>query len=259
MDHRGLSAKALQQNNFVIVAQPRSGSYHLCSLLDSAADVICHGEVFKKEHIEISNWHAERLGIETNDVEPRESDPYGFLLKLRNLNPEKLFGFKAFPTHLTLRGGLYNKVLFSPNWRKIFLMRNPLESYGSLLRAKATQVWALHSDGGLVDQTKLTAPVTFEKQSFEKHFETYIWYHWLKNEVTSPNPDASFDIWYNDLGNMRQISELLSFIGSNAAADSLKSQRIKQFDRPLDQGFANWGEFETYLRDAGLGQHLPRP
>jgi hypothetical protein len=89
--------------------------------LDSAADVICHGEVFKKERIEVRPWHADRLGIEGGDVVQRESDPLGLLLKLRGLNLDTNFGFKAFPTHLTLRGGLYSDLLYSPKWRKIFL------------------------------------------------------------------------------------------------------------------------------------------
>jgi hypothetical protein len=249
----------LQRTNFVIVAQPRSGSYHLCSLLDSAADVICHGEVFKKERIEVRPWHADRLGIEGGDVVQRESDPLGLLLKLRGLNLDTNFGFKAFPTHLTLRGGLYSDLLYSPKWRKIFLMRNPLESYGSFLRTMATNVWALQTDGSPVDQAALVAPVTFDRQSFEAHLGSHNWFHGLKDGVTESNPDAAFDIWHQDLDDNEKISELLSFIGSTAAADSLTSNRIKQFKSPLDQGFTNWAEFESYLGNAGLGRYLPGP
>ena len=249
----------MQRSNFIIVAQPRSGSYHLCSLLDSAADVICHGEIFKKERIEISQWHRDRLGTEIGEVAQRESDPLGFLLKLRGLNPHKNFGFKAFPTHLTLRGDLYSNVLYSPDWRKVFLMRNPLESYGSLLRTRATDVWALQTDGNPVGQATLATPVTFDKQSFEMNLGLFNWFLAFKSEVTDPDPDASFDIWHQDLNNMDKIAELLSFIGSTAAAGELTSRRNKQFNHPLDQGFTNWPEFESYLRDAGLSRYLPTP
>ena len=128
-----------------------------------------------------------------------------------------------------------------------------------MLRVEATKIWVLQADGDPVDQAILATPVTFDKSSFEKYFRFYNWFLALKSEVAELNPDASFEIWHHDLGHKKKISDLLSFIESTTAADRLTSKRIKQFNRPLDQGFANWAEFETYLRKAGLSQYLPRP
>jgi LPS sulfotransferase NodH len=261
----------LQQSNFVIVAQPRSGSYHLCSLLDSASDVICHGEVFKKERIEISPWHANRLGvgksllgpaksslgIGESSISKRDADPLDFLHKLRGLDPDKIFGFKAFPTHLTQRKELHSNVLMSPHWRKVFLLRNPLERYASILRAKATKVWALQSNGRKIKNTTLEMPVIFEKDSFEKHMETHDWFHRMRDSVEGTGPNICIDIFYDELNDRRKISELLSFICSSHSPENLTSRYRKQFNIPFAQGFANWVEFKAYLRESGLSHHIP--
>ena len=52
-----------QPPKFVIVTLPRSGSYNLVSLLNSAPDIICHGEVFKRDVVELRPLHLEKMGM----------------------------------------------------------------------------------------------------------------------------------------------------------------------------------------------------
>ena len=145
---------------FVIVTLPRSGSYHLVSLLGSAKDVVCHGEVFKRERIELGAWHLEKMKVKAEDVGLRDEKPLKFLDRLRSLNGRKIFGFKLFPQHLGNSTTLRDQLLGDSSWKKIFLFRNPVESYASLLRAQSTGVWVLQA-GSKVQEERLHAPVSY--------------------------------------------------------------------------------------------------
>src|SRR5262245_39883207 len=82
---------------FVIVTLPRSGSYNLVSLLNSAPDIVCHGEIFKRDAVEVRPLHLEKMGFKTEDVAERDAKPGAFLQRLRGLNARKIVGFKMFP------------------------------------------------------------------------------------------------------------------------------------------------------------------
>ena len=49
--------------NFLVVTLPRSGSYNLVSLLNSAPDIVCHGEVFKRDVVELAEGPLAKLGM----------------------------------------------------------------------------------------------------------------------------------------------------------------------------------------------------
>src|SRR5690554_3673920 len=126
------------QTKFIIFAYPRTGSYALTSLLDSADDIVCHGEIFKKGQIELRPWHRSRLS--DISVERRDQEPLEYIERLSKLNPKKIFGFKIFQEHLT-RINQQDYLLQSEDWKKIALIRDPIEVYASLLRAYETNIW----------------------------------------------------------------------------------------------------------------------
>src|SRR5689334_23148932 len=116
---------------FIVYAYPRTGSYHLTSLLDSCADVVCHGEIFKKETVELREWHKHHLSVNT----PAERDrrPLAFIAELRALNPRMHFGFKLFQSHIR-RVPRLDILTRDDRWKIIVLQRDPLETYASILR-----------------------------------------------------------------------------------------------------------------------------
>ena len=83
---------------FVVFCDARTGSYNLVNRLNSCADVVCHGEIFKKNGIEVSKLHRRRLTV--RDTRTRDTDPVAFIRELRALNPARHFGFKIFSVHL---------------------------------------------------------------------------------------------------------------------------------------------------------------
>src|SRR5215475_140758 len=91
--------KHAHPTSFVIVTLPRSGSYNLVSLLNSAPDIICHGEVFKPNVVELADGPLGKLDMKAEDIAARDARPMAFLNRLRGLNARKIVGFKMFPEH----------------------------------------------------------------------------------------------------------------------------------------------------------------
>src|SRR3982750_4340169 len=154
---------------FVIVTLPRRGPDPLVALLGSAPDIVCHGEVFKRDTIELGAPHLAKLGLAPGDVGERDAKAGQFLKRLRAQNGRKVFGFKMFMEHAT-RVPALAEVLRDPGWRKVVLRRNPVESYASLLRAQRTGIWMLKTESaGAAPRERLDAPVTFDARSYAEH------------------------------------------------------------------------------------------
>jgi hypothetical protein len=237
---------------FVIVTLPRSGSYNLVSLLNSAPDIVCHGEVFKRDVVELRPLHLEKMGMKHEDVAQRDAKPMAFLQRLRGVNARKVFGFKMFPEHATRVAQLGTQVLRNPGWRKIFLQRNPIESYASLLRAKQTNVWTVRTASKAPPpQETLLARVTFTPQTFDEHLKLTAWYDRLLAGIRAlpDNPVMSVD--YEQIADRSALPELLRFVGSEGDAESLISDFDRQFTATLSEGFTNWDDLVRHARDAG--------
>src|ERR1700741_3016246 len=107
---------------FVLFCTPRTGSYHFVSLLASAPDVDCHGEVFKPGRAELAPQVLAALGTTPGDAGARDADPLRFVERLRALTPpSRAFGFKLFANHVGTHKALRDAVLLAPAWRKIVL------------------------------------------------------------------------------------------------------------------------------------------
>ena len=241
------------KNKFVIITQPRSGSYYFNSLLDSAEDIVCHGEIFKKDRVEISAWHCKQLGFETNGVAQRDAMPFAFVNRLRGLNPKKIFGFKAFWPHLTPHKPLINKIILNPEWKKIFLVRNPLQTYASLQRARKTNKWvAINPPNGDKQHQERRVTVRFDPASFEKHLGEYRRLLDKNQEIITSQADSCFEIGYKAMLTQDKQGEILAFLGSAASPGQLASDYQKQYHGALIDAFENADELLAYLGQQGL-------
>lgn len=228
---------------FFILAYPRTGSYALSSMLHSAEDIVCHGEIFKRDTIELRPWHRTRLG----DISPLERDrePINYIKKLRQLNPHKIFGFKIFSEHLS-RIGAREQLLHSSEWKKIVLVRDPIEVYASLLRARETGVWVLpkhrkETPGDLQRQVK------FDEKSWSQFLASY-----EEFLIDGRNCANAIKIQYKEINDLQKIGEVLDFLGSNTSPSALRASYRKQFTKgPIETAFSNWPEFSDYLSQRG--------
>jgi LPS sulfotransferase NodH len=245
---------------FVVFCQPRTGSYHLVSLLGSAPDIVCHGEVFKPGRIELLPQALAALGIAADDVAARNADPVGFVERLQALStPAAILGFKLFVNHLVAQKGLRRAVLLAPGWRKIVLQRDPVRTYASRLRAEQTGVWTLPV-GRTQASALLHAPVRFEAGDFERHLQEHEKFRRLVDAAAAVPGNPVLRLDYDDLLQADDarpgeagLAAVLRFVGSAAAPGALRSTMQRQYTGDFRAGFTNWPEFEAHLVARGLG------
>ena len=237
---------------FVLFCTPRTGSYHFVSLLASAPDVDCHGEVFKPGRIELDAAVLAALGTLAADAAARDADPAGFVERLRALTPaSRVFGFKLFSNHVVAHKVLRERILGAPAWRKIVLDRDPLATYASLLRAERTGVWTLQA-GRAVDPALLAAPVRFDAAGFEKHLRQHAKFRRQVEAAAAVPGNPLLELGYERLVQGDGLAAALRFVGSTADAAALTSTMRRQFDADLRSGFENWPEVEDFLRANGM-------
>jgi hypothetical protein len=243
-------------SNFVVFCDARTGSYNLVSRLNSCRDIVCHGEIFKKNRIEVPDFHRRKLTVK--DTRARDLDPVAFIRELRGINPARHFGFKLFSGHLAWAPGAVDYVL-APDTKRILLMRPPLETYASRLRARKTGVYVLSTKAAPAPANE---PVRFTKESFEAFAKTYN-KHVAICRMLAALP-GSFVLTYDQTGEPAAMDALLGYLGSQARFAETSSEYRKQYDGSLQDAFANWDELVaalprlTPLAEAPTPSHAPR-
>lgn len=270
-------------NEFVIFCTARTGSYSLVSRLNSAPDIICHGEVFKNHAIEVEASRKKRL-LRFTSTETRNADPVGYISDLRALDPDRHFGFKFFAQHQ--RWADIGSFLKAPNTKRVILYRDPIGVYGSLLRAKSSGEWLVLEPlrdekkagwrnrlfafvsgkkkeseelGGALS-TRQERPQTkahFTPESFERFMNAYE--SFAKRAVSLSTLDNSFVIDYDQINAEAVIDELLRFLGSSAKFADTMTGLSKQNPGSDADGFSNWDELQDYLARTGRRINGPQP
>lgn len=236
-----------KNSGFVIFCEARTGSYYLTSLLDSASDLTCHGEIFKKNKIELSKWHGRQMSDWT--VSERNLNPEKFIESLRALNPKRPVGFKMFNTHLKWAPGAL-KYITNVNVKKIILVRNPLEMYSSGLLARETGKWVElknTAENGGGDHKKTQArQVHFTADTFERFMVHH--QEFLSRCKNLSKRRSSLVIDYSELHDPQKIEIALEFVGSKKTPSEVAAKTSKQWKAPVESRFANWDEFAAYLK-----------
>ena len=199
-------------NNFVVFCEARTGSYSLVSRLNSLDDIVCHGEVFKKERIEVSQFHKKQLIIDT--IAKRNNNPIEFISSLRRINPKKHFGFKLLNHHLNWVPKIVDH-LTNDETKKVLLYRDPIQVYSSTLRTQKTGVWTLKGSSAAAGQE--AAPrVEYTEETFSNflnHYNRFIVFVRILAKMCN-----SFTMYYDQINDMDAISAVLNFIGSQESS-----------------------------------------
>lgn len=243
---------------FIILTQARSGSYHLASLLDSAADITCFGEIFKENALELPKALLAQLGLTNRDMAIRDADGMALLNRLRHpLEASgQIFGFKDFLFNLR-RAQIFGKIAHSSAWRKIILLRNPVERYVSRVRASDTGIFVVKQGDTHAPDT-LHRPIRFDPETFASFLNNHNRFLETAQKLHEKQGAASvFFAQYDRLGDPAHLQDILAFTGSKATADQLTSTQIKQFAQPLHQGVENWSDLTSYLTNNQLDHLLP--
>lgn len=240
-DEQGAAGRRGGRSDFVVFCDARTGSYNLTSLLNSADDVICHGELFKKGQIEVSDFHRRKLG--TRHLAERNHNASAFIAELRRINPFKHFGYKMFASHLIWAPGAV-EYLTAPATKRVILWRPGLEVYASGIRARTTGVWT-NRTGRETSEKLLDTRVEFTPESLETfcfHYNRYV----SMCRMLAALP-GSFVIHYEQTGDPEVLDALLGFLGSKARAADLKSDYRKQYKGSLADGFSNWDVLQASI------------
>lgn len=248
----------MKKHPFLIATLPRSGSYHLRALLDSAHDIRCYGEIFKGSAVELPDRELEILGLRKDDTEERDRMGMAILTRLRKLAEQEglIFGFKDFRFNLR-RVEVYDQILNSRGWKKVFLFRNPVERYISMERADATGIFVVTESmrGKPMD---LRRKITFNAEKFENAMGMH---KRLMNDarktVEKYGPESAHIVDYGDLNRAEPRAALLAFLGSSAEAGGLASAHVKQYTDPIETGVENWDALLAHLRATGQEGLLP--
>jgi len=241
-----------QPARFVIFCDVRSGSYALVSRLDSAEDIICHGEVFHHEHLDLRAAFEQQLGVIS--VQERNADKLAYIKRLQALSPYKHFGFKVLRDHFDQSPELADYVS-DPSIKRIILWRDPIESYGSLLRSLKTNIWMVKNPANF-DAAALREKVMFSPESFSEFSKSYN--QFIETSLALSKIGNSFVLRYDQINHPPVIAALLRFIGSEVRAEETSSRTYKQFPGSVRDGFANWSELRTHLwRDRFLAGPAP--
>ncbi len=248
----------MSKTPFVIITLPRSGSYHLRALLDSAPDIRCYGEIFKGSEVELPPEELALLGLGKKDTAKRDDMGMAVLNRLRKKTDaaDQIFGFKDFRFNLS-RVKIFQKIVNSKGWRKVFLFRNPIERYISMERADLTGVFVV------TEKTKdrnldLKRPVRFDPERFERSMGSH---RNLKRDAENAfekfGPDLVHLVDYTQLNTLETRKALMAFLGSQGDGALLASDHVKQFTASLESGVENWAEMETYLQQTQQMGLLP--
>jgi hypothetical protein len=245
-------------SNFVVFCEARTGSYNLVSRLSSCQDIVCHGEIFKQNRIEVSAFHRRKLSVK--NIQERNLRPMELIRELRAINPAKHFGFKLFSGHLCWAPGAVDYVLASDT-KRILLMRPALEVYASRLRVQQTGIWTNPANGAPAPVQE-SQPVRFTRKSFEAFALPYN-KHVAMCHFLAALPD-SFVLDYHQTGDPEAMDALLGFLGSKARFAETASEYRKQYQGSLQDAFANWDELVaalprlTPLAEVPALSHAPR-
>lgn len=234
-----------KKNDFVVFCSARTGSYMVTSLLSSAPDIICHGEIFKQKKIELSPWHQKRMAHWT--IEDRNQKPLEFIAELRSTNVHRHVGFKCFNSHQAWAPELANH-LQNPNVKKIILTRHPLEMYSSALKARATGKWVVRKDGPKQSAKTDTKKVKFTEESFSFFLKDYTSYINRCEKLSRRRGAEVFE--YDKLHESDTRQRMLHLIGSQASADELEVETVKQWPVPVAERFVNWSTMMDYFKSA---------
>lgn len=240
------------RSRFVILTLPRSGSYHLASLLGSAPDITCLGEIFKPNKVELPPPLAASIGFAEADVARRDADPRAYLGQIMQHCDQPIFGFKEFQANLG-RLRLRKSIAFSPDWWKIYLTRNPLRRYLSRHRTKVTGLFARMSAD---EHPRDSTVVAFDPALFTEILEASLQQEATISQLREAQPRRVLAVDYRDLSAPDRLGGMLEFLGSEADPATLSSRYWRQNSASFEESFEDFDLVVRHMRANGLEQML---
>ena len=227
---------------FVILTQPRSGSYLLVDLLNQVPGIRCHPEIFKPGRLEL---HRDIKPHVKWTVSGRDERPILYMRAVLSIGDYKATGFKLFPEH---NKRLLSHISSAKHIHKIVLLRHPLSRFVSRLRAEATGRWVDRKADSRAKETEVIC--TFESSRFNhflQHHEKFVGDN-AKAAAASPASYTLVD--YEEVVSLHALAGICRALGVDPADTSLITPTLeKQTKEPLPALIGNYDEMKAYLID----------
>ncbi|WP_434616679.1 nodulation protein NodH [Tabrizicola sp. M-4] len=221
-------------DSFVMFAEMRTGSNFLEANLNAIPGVTCHGEAFNPVFIGKKD-QTEFLGV---TLAERESDPALLLRRMRERTPG-LSGFRYFHDH---DPRIFDLVMDDPRCAKIILTRNPVESYVSLLIARATGQWKLTNPKNLKQ-----AKARFDAAEFQDHLDEVQQFQMRLLRALQARGQTAFYIDYEDIPDLAVLNGLAAFLGVEGRLEQVDNSLTVQNPEPLSEKVTNPAAMEQAL------------
>ncbi len=239
------------KQRFVVLTSRRSGSYFLGDLLDRQPAVTCHGELFKRNVVELRPAFRRGTGFDRHDVERRDAAPLAFLDLVVDESPGTHVGFKLFEYH---NAAVLEYVLGDPNVKVIFLARNPVQCWVSWQLARATDQWTRRNR----NEGRYDATIRFEWDEFCRYVTAQnAFYKRVTGCVDDKTGHRLLCIDYQDLGKQDVYDRVARFLGIGDWDHGTGSGYFKQLNKPYPQVVENWCDVENMCKQVGVDETMP--
>ena len=206
-------------DGFVLLAEMRTGSNLLESLLNTLPGITCHGEAFNRAHLGGHGGTA-LLGV---TIAERDRDPFVLLDRIRA--QPGINGFRLFHDH-DLR--VFDSVLADRRCAKIVLGRNPVDSWVSLRIARRTGKWLMTDLSG-----RRSARVDFDAADFDAFLAARAGFRARVQRGLQTTGQTAFFLDYEDLRDPEILSGLAAWLGHDGGLDAGASRMVVQNPEPL--------------------------
>ena len=219
---------------FVVLAEMRTGSNFLEANINSFDGLTCHGEAFNSAFIGYPN-RDNILGVTQAE---REANPQ-YLIDVIKTKTPGLGGFRFFSDHDPRALEIF---LADPRCAKIILTRNPVDSYVSLLIAKATGQWKLTNVKHARKQQ-----VRFDPVEFERHIARLQSFQVTLLNTLQRTGQTAFYVAYEDLQDLAVMNGLAAFLGCEDRITALDEKLKRQNPEAIDTKVMNFDGMESAL------------
>ena len=232
---------------FVVFAEMRTGSNLLEATLNSVKRVTCFGEAFNPY---LMGWPGkdEMKGITKAE---RDADPLRLLYALLD-KPNHLPGFRYFHDH---DPRVFDAIIDDPTVAKIILTRNPVDSYVSMVQARATNQWKLNET-----QTAIPATVRFDAAKFHEMTGRIEEFRLTIQRRLQASGQTGFWLGYEDLRDTGVMTGLLHWLGRTELEHvPPATDLVPQNPQELSEKVSNFDEMQAELAklDPFMLQRIP--
>lgn len=231
---------------FILFAEMRTGSNFLQESLNRYPGLTCHGEAFNPSFVGQEGCET-LLGIHKSR---RDSDPDALLGRIVG-QKGGIGGFRFFHDH---DPRILERVLSDKRIAKVFLNRDPLETYVSWKIATETGQWKLTDP-----RHRRRAKVRFDAPEFDAMRQRHGAFRRKIRRQLVLSGQVAFEIDYSEVGDPEVLNGLAAFLGSTERPSGRAPRLVRQNPEPLEQKVANHGEMMAWLAASGDAPPAPEP